>query len=64
MNLTASHRPGRPSFKQRHESRLLEVLVAGQDFRNAFSLHDDKRNVVGQRLFLVGTRVIQIDAVL
>jgi hypothetical protein len=37
-----------PSFEQRHESRLLEVLVSGQSFRDALTLHDDKRDAIGQ----------------
>ena len=36
------------SFEQGHESRLLEVLVSGQSVRDAFPLHDDERNAVGQ----------------
>ena len=49
-------------LEQRDESSLLEMLVAGQCFRDPFSLHDDEGNAIGQRPGFIGTLAVKVDA--
>jgi hypothetical protein len=49
-------------FQQCHEPGLLEVMIAGQCFGNAFALHDDEGDAIGKRPFLVGTGCIQLNS--
>ena len=49
-------------LEQRDESRLLEMLVAGQCFRDPFSLHGREGTAIGQRPGFIGTLAVKVDA--
>ena len=47
-NLAVDRGLGKGSGQQRFEARLLKVTVASEGFRDAFILHHDKGNAVGE----------------
>ena len=51
---TPSQRRRGRLFQQRHETRLLEVVVGGQGFGDAMLLHHDERDAVRQGPIFVG----------
>src|SRR5216117_707996 len=48
------------SLEQRHKTRLPKMFVAGQRFCDAFSLHHDEGDAIGQRPFLVGAVLVKL----